>query len=192
MAADILLYDIHEVPVGKDQKQHVEMARDMAGKFNNIYGETFTLPEPVIGEELKVIPGLDGAKMSKSYGNTIPIFGSEKEIKKKIMSIETDSKEMGEPLDPDTCNVMKFHELFENPNIEALKEKYRSGEIGYGHSKLELFELVWEYFGEARKKREELEADPGYVQSVLAKGAERANAKANETLGEVRKKMGLD
>ena len=152
MTADIILYDAEIVPVGRDQKQHVEMARDLAQKFNHHFGDTFVLPEAQIKAEVQTIPGLDGAKMSKSYGNTIEIFADEKTMKKKIMSIKTDSKEMGEALDPDTCNVMAFHRLFENPNLKTLEDQYRNGEIGFGGSKTQLFELVWDYFAEARAK----------------------------------------
>ena len=192
MAADILLYDIDEVPVGKDQKQHVEIARDLAGKFNHHYGEVFKLPEPIISEDVMTIPWLDGAKMSKSYGNTIEIFADEKTLKKKIMSIETDSKQLGEPLDPDTCQVMAFHKLFENPNLSSLEDRYRNGEIGYGHSKLELFDLVWEYFSDARKKRAIYEQDPWLVDDIMQRWADRANEQATKTLVQVRKKMGID
>ncbi len=191
MAADILLYDAEVIPVGKDQKQHVEMARDIAQKFNNEYGETFVLPEPQIAEEVQTIPGLDGQKMSKSYGNTVEIFADEATMKKQIMSIKTDSKELGEPLDPDNCLVFQFHTLFENPNLEDLRAKYKNGDIGYGDAKKELFELIWEYFAEARKRRSELEKDPKLVEEILWKGALSASEMANEKLAKVREKLGL-
>lgn len=190
--ADILLYSAEIVPVGKDQKQHIEMARDIAKKFNHEFGETFVLPEPQIDENVQTIPGLDGAKMSKSYGNTIPIFGTEKQIKKAVMSIKTDSVELGEPINPDTCNVMAFHKLFDNPNIATLEKQYRAGEIGFGESKKQLFELIWNYFATARARRTKFENDPKLVHEILKKGAEKANKIASKKLTEVREKLGLD
>ena len=191
MAADILLYDAQIIPVGKDQKQHVEMARDIAQKFNHHYGETFVLPEPQIKEEIQTIPGLDGQKMSKSYGNTIEIFGEEKSMKKKIMSIQTDSKELGEPLDPGNCLVFQLHTLFENPDLEVLRAQYKNGEIGYGESKKQLFEFVWEYFAAARKVRTKLEKDKKLVDEILWNGAIKAAEVANEKLMLVRRRLGL-
>ena len=191
MAADILLYDAQVVPVGKDQAQHVEMARDLAQKFNHHFGETFVLPESQIKKEVMTIPGLDGAKMSKSYGNTIEIFAEEKEFKKKIMSIKTDSVELGESLDPETCSVMAFHRLFENPNRAKLEDDYRAGRIGFGESKKQLFTYLWEYFAEARARRAEFEANPDKVASLLKKGAEKAEALAEEKLNLVRERLGL-
>ena len=191
MAADILLYNINLVPVGKDQKQHVEMARDIAQKFNHEFGETFILPDYYSKKSVETLKGLDGQKMSKSYGNTIPIFGTEKEIKKKIMSIQTESKNLGDPLNPDTCTVFYFHKLFENPNLEELEQKYKNGEIGYGDSKKQLFELVWEYFREARKRREVFEKDEKLVEEILKNGALKAQAIAEVKLHLVRKKLGL-
>lgn len=191
MAADILLYDAEVIPVGKDQKQHVEMARDIAQKFNHIYGDTFVLPEPQIKEDIQTIPGLDGKKMSKSYGNTIEIFGDEKVMKKKIMSIQTDSKEMGEALDPDSCLVFQLHSLFSNPNLEELRNQYKNGDIGYGGSKKQLFELVWAYFSEARRTREKLEKDHKLVDEILWNGAIKASEVANEKLMLVRERIGL-
>jgi tryptophanyl-tRNA synthetase len=192
MASDILLYDANKVPVGKDQKQHVEMARDIAQKFNHRYGETFTTPDPVIPDNIASIPGLDGQKMSKSYGNTIEIFADEATLKKKIMSIKTESVAMGDPIDPKTCSVFAFHKLFGNPNLSTLEKQYKSGEIGFGDSKKQLFELVWEFFADARKRRGELEKDSKLVENILKKGAEKANAIAEKKLQNVRKKMGLD
>lgn len=191
MAADILLYDAEVVPVGKDQAQHVEMARDLAQKFNHHFGETFVLPEAQIKEDVQTIPGLDGAKMSKSYGNTIEIFGDEKTMKKKIMSIKTESKELGEALDPDTCNVMQYHRLFKNPNLVKLEDDYRNGAIGFGDSKAQLFELVWEYFAVARVRRAQLAADPAEVERILRSGAQKASAIAETKLQNVRSKFGL-
>jgi len=191
MAADILLYDAHIVPVGKDQKQHVEMARDIAQKFNHEYGETFVLPEAHIEASVATIPGLDGQKMSKSYGNTIEIFAEEKVFKKKIMSIQTASVEMGQPLDPETCNVFALHKLFGNPNLDQLESQYRNGEIGFGDAKKQLFELAWEYFREARERRAKLAADPAYVEQVLQQGAEKAGTIAAAKLADVRGRLGL-
>jgi len=191
MAADILLYDAQVVPVGKDQAQHVEMARDLAQKFNHHFGDTFVLPESQIKEDVQTIPGLDGAKMSKSYGNTIEIFGDEKTMKKKIMSLKTESVEMGEPINPETCNVFAYHRLFENPNLAQLEADYRTGNIGFGGSKKQLFELVWEYFAEARAKRAELEANPDEVQRILKIGAQKASAIAEKKLQAVRTRFGL-
>ena len=191
MAADILLYDTNKVPVGKDQKQHVEMARDIAQKFNHHYGETFTLPEPVIKPDVMTIPGLDGQKMSKSYGNTIEIFADEKTLKKKIMSLKTDSIPLGEPLDPDTCPVFAFHTLFAHPELETIRARYRAGEIGFGESKTLLFEHVWEYFASARARREVLASSPDTVEALLRQGAEKATALADAKLKLVRDRVGL-
>jgi tryptophanyl-tRNA synthetase len=192
MASDILLYGANLVPVGKDQKQHVEMSRDIAQKFNHRYGETFTIPEPTIAENVATIPGLDGQKMSKSYGNTIEIFADEKTLKKKIMSIKTESVAMGDPIDPKTCAVFAFHKLFENPDLAKLEKQYKAGEIGFGDSKKQLFELVWEFFAPARAKRAELEKDSKLVEKILKTGAEKANAIAEKKLKTVREKVGLD
>lgn len=191
MAADILLYSADKVPVGKDQKQHVEMSRDIAQKFNNKYGETFVLPEPDIAENVQTIPGLDGQKMSKSYGNTLPIFADEKVLKKKIMSIKTESKNLGDPLNPETCHVFAFHKLFENPNLDKLREKYLNGEIGYGDSKKQLFELIWEYFAESRAKRAELAKNWDEIEKIMQDGAKKAREISQAKLDEVRGKMGF-
>ena len=192
MAADILLYDAEIIPVGKDQKQHVEMARDIAQKVNHHFGsDIFVLPEPQINEDVQTIPGLDGRKMSKSYGNTIPLFREEKSIRKAIMSIETESVDMGTPLDPDTCNVMAFHRLFHNPNLQDLEEKYRNGSIGFGDSKAQLFELITDYYAPARERREKLASDPALVDALLSKGAEKARLIADKKVAAVRKSLGL-
>ncbi|MCF7812314.1 tryptophan--tRNA ligase [Candidatus Gracilibacteria bacterium] len=192
MAADILLYDAEVIPVGKDQKQHVEMARDIAQKFNHQFGEVFTLPKPRILKDVQTIPGLDGQKMSKSYGNTIDIFEDETVLRKKVMSIQTASVPLGEPLDPSGCTVFAFHKLFGNPNLKKLEQQYKNGEIGYGDSKKQLFELIWEYFREARERREKLLLNKKCVQEILEQGAQKANTIAEKKLSEVRKKMGLD
>jgi tryptophanyl-tRNA synthetase len=191
MAADILLYSADKVPVGKDQKQHVEMSRDIAQKFNHQYGEVFVLPEPDIQENVQTIPGLDGQKMSKSYGNTIPIFASEKVLKKKIMSIKTESKNLGDKLNPDTCGVFAFHKLFKNPNLENLREKYLTGKIGYGDSKKQLFELIWLYFSEARVRREKFAGNLDEVEKIMQEGAKKAREISAKKLEEVRKRMGF-
>ncbi len=192
MAADILLYDSTLVPVGKDQKQHLEITRDLAIRFNQLYGETFVVPEALIREEVAVVPGLDGQKMSKSYGNIIPIFGKEKALRKLVMSVVTDSKGMEEPKDPDHCNVFALYRLFATPEQrEELRAKYLAGNFGYGHAKQALFELLWEHFAPARKRREELAADPGYVEGVLRSGAERAREAAEKTMSRVRRAVGL-
>lgn len=192
MAADILLYQAEVVPVGKDQKQHVEVTRDIAVKFNNHYEETFVLPEPEIPEEIAVIPGTDGQKMSKSYGNYIEIFGDEKEIRKKVMGIVTDSKGVEEPKDPDNCNVFALYKLFaSDEERESLAEKYRAGGIGYGDAKKMLFEIMWNYFAPFREKREELAKNPDQVQEILKRGAEKARAIAVPTLEKVKQLTGL-
>lgn len=192
MAVDILLYGANFVPVGQDQKQHLEMTRDLAEKWNHYYKkQTFTIPEPMIDEQTKVIPGTDGRKMSKSYGNTIPIFGSEKEIKKAVMKIATESVEMGQPMDPETCNVIKLHEAMGNPNVEILKSQYKKGAIGFGESKKQLLAFIWEYFAEARAKRAYYEQHPEEVEKILQKGSEKANTEATKVLEKMKKDIGL-
>ncbi len=192
MAADILIYQSTLVPVGKDQKQHLEITRDLAIKFNNIYGEIFTVPEAGIRESVAVVPGVDGQKMSKSYDNTIPIFGAQKTTRRKIMSIVTDCKELAEPKDPKNCNVVALFKLFANENqLKAMRDNYRAGNYGYGHAKQELFELMWEYFEPMRQRREELADNLGYVRDILNKGGEKASAEAEKTMSKVRKAVGL-
>ncbi len=192
MAADILIYKSNAVPVGKDQKQHLEMTRDIAIKFNQIYKDVFVLPDPIISESVAVIPGTDGQKMSKSYNNTIEIFGNEKAIRKKIMSIPTDSTPMEAPKDPDKCNIFTLFKLFSTEQqIADLAVRYRAGNFGYGHAKQALFEAYMDYFAPMRKRREELEKDPAYIAEVLRKGAERANEIAARTMDEVRHAVGL-
>ena len=192
MAADILLYKSTTVPVGKDQKQHVEVARDIAIRFNNKYGDILVLPEEKIREDVAVVPGTDGRKMSKSYGNTIEIFGEEKALRKKFMSIVTDSKGLDDPKDPDTCPVFALYKLFATEaELEDMAEKYRVGGYGYGHAKQELFEMFTEYFRPYAKRRAELLDDKGYVESVLESGAEKAGEVGRETMCEIRKAVGL-
>ncbi len=192
MAADILIYDSEVVPVGKDQKQHLEMTRDMAEKFNHLFGETFVIPEELIMPEVAVVPGIDGQKMSKSYGNTIEIFADYKTLKQKVMSIVTDSTPLEEPKDPDKSNVYALYKLFATPEEDAeMREKFLRGGYGYGHAKKELLEKIWTYFEPARKRREELLADPMQVHRVLQAGAEKARAKAREVMQRVRKNCGI-
>ncbi len=192
MAADILIYKSNVVPVGKDQKQHVEITRDIADRFNRIYGDIFVIPESSIRENVAVVPGIDGQKMSKSYDNTIPIFGGKKAIRKRIMSIVTDSTGLEDPKDPTDCNVVKLYKLFANADqVKELEAKYRGGNYGYGHAKQELFEIMWEYFAPLRERREELANNLDYVNKVLADGAEKARAVAEQTMTEIRNAVGL-
>ena len=192
MASDILIYGSNLVPVGKDQKQHLEITRDIAIKFNNQYGEIFTIPEELIPEEVAIVPGIDGQKMSKSYNNTIPIFGKEKAIRKTIMNIVTDCKQLEDPKDPDSCNVVALFKLFASgEELEEMKARYRAGGYGYGHAKQALFEKMWSYFEPMRQRRTELEANVDYVWEILRKGGERAREEAQRTMDKVRKAVGL-
>jgi tryptophanyl-tRNA synthetase len=192
MAADILLYQADQVPVGKDQKQHLEVARDLAQKFNAEFGETFVVPEPAISQEMAVVPGLDGQKMSKSYGNTIPIFLEGKPLKKRIMAIETDATPVEEPKNPDTCNLYNIFKLFATPErLQEVRSLYLNGGAAYGYIKLELLELITAQFADARKKKAEFLADPGLVRAILKKGAVKAREKAVVTLDLVRDRVGL-
>lgn len=192
MAADILLYQANVVPVGKDQKQHLEITRDIALRFNNAYGETFVVPEPWIDEHTAVVPGIDGQKMSKSYGNTLEIFGDEKDLKKKIMSIVTDSTPLEDPKDPDKCNVFALISLFlSDSEKKDLAQRYRAGGLGYGTVKKELFSRMWEYFAPFRARRAQLAADLGEVRRIMRMGADKARAVAAPTLEDVRDKVGL-
>ena len=192
MAADILLYRSDLVPVGKDQKQHLEITRDVAIKFNNAYGDILTVPDAYIRDEVAVVPGTDGQKMSKSYGNTIPIFGTEKEIKKAVMNIVTDCKGLEEKKDPDHCNVFAIYKLFATPEeTQKMRENYLGGNYGYGHAKLALFEKLWTTFEPMRKRRAELVADAGFVERTLAANGERARAEADKLMRKVRRAVGL-
>ena len=192
MAADILMYQSNIVPVGKDQKQHVEVARDIALRFNSTYGETFVIPEPEIVDDLAVIPGIDGQKMSKSYNNTIEIFGEEKALKKKVMSILTDPTPVEAPKDPDKSIVYALYRLFaDSAEAESMAGKFRAGGYGYGEAKKELFIVLWEYFKPYREKREELVKDPGVVERIRARGAQKARAIATQTLRRVRELVGV-
>jgi len=193
MAADILAVNSNVVPVGRDQKQHVEVTRDLAIRFNNTYGEVFTIPEPSIREQVAVVPGIDGQKMSKSYSNTIDIFSEGKALKKQVMKIVTDSKELEEPKDPDTCNVFALYKLFASEAEQAeLAERYRAGGMGYGHAKTELLDKINELFGPMREKRAELADDMDFVEDVLRQGAEKARQLARETLRSARQAVGLE
>ena len=192
MAIDILIYQSNIVPVGRDQKQHVEMTRDLALKFNRTYGETFTIPEPSILPGVETICGLDGQKMSKSYDNTIELFAEEKALRKKVMSIVTDSTPVEAPKDPANSAIVDLFRLFApESDVKDMESRFRSGGTGYGQFKKELFEAIWSYFEPMRKRRIELESDPGYVERVLGSGAERANALAAETVRKVRQATGL-
>jgi tryptophanyl-tRNA synthetase len=191
-AADILIFQSQLVPVGADQKQHIEVTRDIAMRFNNTYGEIFTVPEGHIIEAVAVVPGIDGRKMSKSYGNTIEIFEPEASVRKKVMRIVTDSKGVDEPKDPDTCNVFALLKLFAPADeLAEWDKKYRAGGIGYSVAKKKLAELMIEYFKPYREKRAELEKNINYVKEVLAKGARRAHEVASKTLAQARNAVGL-
>ena len=191
MAADILLYDANVVPVGKDQLQHLEITRDVAAKFNHQMGETFVIPEARTQEETMYIPGTDGQKMSKSRNNFINIFLPEKQLRKQIMSIETDSTPLEAPKDWSTCNVFSIYKTIgETEQIEALKAKYEGGNYGYGHAKQELYELMLKYFAEARSKFSHLMENKHEIDEALEKGALKAGKIADKTLERVRQKLG--
>lgn len=194
MAADILLFDTDYVPVGNDQFQHVEMAVDIAQSFNHIYStEAFKLPEPIAHQNSKTLLGLDGRKMSKSYSNTIPMFGTEKELRKLVMKIVTNSQSIEEPKDPDSCNVFAIYKAFATPEqTEALRQRYLAGGMGWGHAKQALFELLNEVLGPVRKRYDELMIEPGYIAEVLASGAQKARDLADEKIASLRKIIGID
>ena len=190
MTADILLYNSDIVPVGADQKQHVEFARDIAGYFNNTYGEIFKLPEPVIGSDTGLIPGLDGRKMSKSYDNTIALFAPEKELKKKVMRIITDSKTPEESKDPDTSTIYQLYKHFASESeIAEFAEMFRAGGMGYGTAKTILFEKINSVLSGPRSEYERLMANSAEIDAVLARGAECARAVAQQTMARVKKAM---
>jgi len=193
MAADILMYDANLVPVGRDQKQHVEMTRDIAIKFNQTYGETFVIPEPEIRAEVATVPGLDGQKMSKSYGNTVEIFGDEKAIRKKIMGIKMDSRTPAEPKpDADQNLAIQLLKLVAPADVSKdFEDRLRVGGLGYGDLKKALFEYYWNYFAPFRAKRAELAANLDYVNQVLADGAQRARVVGGSVLQRARKASGL-
>ncbi len=193
MAADILAVNSNVVPVGRDQKQHVEVTRDLAIRFNNTFGEVFTIPEPSIRDHVAVVPGIDGQKMSKSYDNTIEIFSEGKPLKKQVMKIVTDSKQLEDAKDPDTCNVFALFKLFgTEAEIADLAERYRAGGMGYGHAKTELLDKINEHFGPMRERRAELANDMDYVEDVLQQGAQMARSLARETLQKARQAVGLE
>jgi tryptophanyl-tRNA synthetase len=193
MAADILLYDTNVVPVGKDQKQHLEMTRDIAIKFNQTYGDTFVVPEERIRDDFAAVPGLDGQKMSKSYGNTIEIFGDEKFLRKKIMGIVMDSRSPAEPKpDADKNLAIQLLRLVAPQAVASdFENRLRAGGLGYGDLKKALFEHYWNFFAPYREKRAELAANPDYVEKVLRDGAERARAVAEKTMARALKHCGL-
>lgn len=192
MTSDIILYDANIVPVGKDQKQHLEMARDIASAFNAQYGDTFVIPESRIDENMMTIPGTDGQKMSKSYGNTIDIFQEEKPLRKNIMSIITDSTPLEEPKNPDTCNVFALYKLLGNESQTAdLRAKYLKGNYGYGHAKQALFELIMDVFKDEREKYKFLMENPTELEKRLEAGELKASKIANETLARVKEKLGF-
>ncbi|MBU3984699.1 MAG: tryptophan--tRNA ligase, partial [Proteobacteria bacterium] len=174
MAADILLYQADQVPVGQDQKQHLEVARDLAQKFNKTFGETFVVPEPAINKEMAIVPGLDGRKMSKSYGNTIPIFLEGKALKKRVMAIETDATPVEDPKDSDKCNLFAMLKLFATPErLQDIRDLYVDGGAAYGYIKLELLDLISDHFADARRKKAEYLADPAMLREILKKGADK-------------------
>lgn len=193
MAADILLYDSDVVPVGKDQEQHVEVTRDIAQRINSIYGEgTLHLPNARVMESTAKVPGLDGEKMSKSYGNTIEIFETAKSLRKKIMSIKTDSTPVEAPKNPETCPVFTLYKLFATPEQQdVLAARYRAGGMGYGEAKQTLYDAAMNHFGPARESREKWESQPADLERVLADGARKARAKGQQVLQRVRDAMGL-
>lgn len=193
-AADILLYDSDLVPVGKDQKQHLEATRDIAIKINEAFGEgTLKLPEPLIGEDVAVVPGTDGQKMSKSYGNTVVLFGDEKATRKRVMSIVTDSTPLEAPKDPSGSTVVALYRLFASKeDVERMEDEHRAGGVGYGTFKQRLFEAMWEHFAPMRARRAELLARPDYVDDVLRDGARRAREVGEQTMARVRKAVGID
>ena len=192
MAADILIHQSHLVPVGQDQKQHVEVCRDIAERFNGTYGDLFRLPEPYVLSEVAIVPGTDGRKMSKSYGNTLGLFEPEKSLKSKIMSIQTDSTPVEAPKDPEKCKLFALVKLLAPADEKAdIERRYRAGGIGYGEVKKRLLALMLERFREARERRKELEKDNATVRKALEVGAEKARASARPTLRAAREAVGL-
>lgn len=192
-AADILIYNSDLVPVGQDQKQNIEICRDLAGKLNHTYdSELLKLPEEHIVKSVAVVPGIDGQKMSKSYGNTIGIFDEGKTLKKKVMSIETDSTPLDEPKDPESCNVFALIKLFADEETkEEIAGKYRAGGYGYGHAKKELLGMITDYFAEARERRKELQKNEDYVIDVLKEGGKKARERAETVMKPVREATGI-
>lgn len=193
MAADILLYGANLVPVGKDQKQHLEMTRDIAIRFNQTYGEIFVVPEADIPEEVAMVPGVDGQKMSKSYGNTIELFADYAELKKKVMSIVTDSTPVEEPKNPDKCNLFSIYSLFlDAGGKKELRERYLKPGLKYGEVKKELVEVIWQFFTPYREKREQYLKDREGVYRIMNRGAEKARSVAKMYLTKAREAVGLN
>jgi tryptophanyl-tRNA synthetase len=192
MAADILLYDAEVVPVGEDQKQHLEIVRDTAEKFNRLYGELFKLPEPLIIQGVEVVPGLDGRKMSKSYNNTIPLFTEDNEVKRLVMSIVTDSKGVDEPKNPEECNIFALHKLFTSEQLPELKKRYVEGKIGYRESKEILTENIIKFIAPLRERRKEIAGDKTNVLRILKNGAELAHERARLKMMKVKEKIGVN
>jgi tryptophanyl-tRNA synthetase len=191
MASDILMYDAEFVPVGKDQKQHLEMTRDIAVSFNNKYGETFVVPEPFIDGNVMTVPGTDGLKMSKSYGNIIDIFLPDKQLRKIIMGIVTDSTPLEEPKDPDTCNVFSIYKLIASvEQIVAMRNNYTGGNYGYGHAKQALFELIIDKYQDERAAYNNFMEDPDLLEEKLRKGEEKAREIGRAVLSRVKEKLG--
>lgn len=192
MSADILMFNSEKVPVGKDQKQHVEVTRDIAAKVNNEYGEIFTLPIPDIDDEVATVPGLDGQKMSKSYGNTIDLFQDEKKLRKQIMRIVTDATGVEEPKDADACNVFQIYRLFlDKEQQQALRQRYQAGGMGYGEVKQELFETVRDYFIPFTERRNAILEDKEALNKTLELGAQKARYAASKVMRKIRKKSGI-
>ncbi len=191
-AADILLYDADIVPVGKDQKQHLEITRDIATKINEAFGPVLKLPEAMIQEETAVVPGIDGQKMSKSYGNTLEIFADEKTLRKRVMSIVTDSTPLEAPKDPTDSTIVHLYRLVATPEaVRLMQEEFRAGGVGYGDFKKRLFAAIWQYFAPMRERREQLLREPGYVDEVLRQGAARAQEVAEGVMQRVKEAVGL-
>ena len=191
MAADILLYDAEIVPVGKDQIQHLEITRDIAGAFNHIYKDAFVIPEAKVDEKVMIIPGIDGQKMSKSYNNIINIFLEDKKLRKQIMSIETDSLALEEPKEPQKCNVFKLYQLLASEEkSKIMAKRYHEGNYGYGHAKQELFELICDKFKSEREKFNYLMSNTQIIEKKLNEGAQKASIIADKVLQRIRKKIG--
>jgi tryptophanyl-tRNA synthetase len=191
MAADILLYQSNLIPVGRDQRQHVEVTRDIAMKFNYTFGDTFVIPEAEISDDVATVPGTDGQKMSKSYNNAIEIFLDQKTLRQRVMSIVTDSTPVDQPKDPETCNLFAVYRHFASPErVAEVRKLYIEGGAAYGAIKKELVGILWDFFKDARDKRARLIKDPGHIRSVLKTGAEKARAIAAETMETVRRRVG--
>jgi tryptophanyl-tRNA synthetase len=192
MACDILMYDANFVPVGKDQKQHLEITRDIATSFNSQFGETFVIPEATINEQLMTIPGTDGRKMSKSYQNTIDIFLPEKALKKQVFSIETDSKTLEEPKDPETCKIFRIFSVVAPPaETEALRQQYLAGNFGYGHAKQALLTLLLDTYAKEREAFNHYMEHPDFLENALQQGEEKARAVGRQVLNRMKAKIGF-